>query len=245
MARLHLHLSAHEEPCNYLEGLVATMEYRVMTHVTPQEQEALLERGWRRFGAQYFRPVCGACSECVSLRIPVATFRHSKSQRRAWRKCAGLRVTVRAPVADEERLALYRAWHSHREQTRGWPSSPMDLEEYGRVFCLVHEGAREFDYYLGDRLVAVGFVDETPRALSSIYFFYHPDVADLSLGVASVLFEVEWAKKRQRPHVYLGYRIAHCPSTAYKSQYAPHELLRGRPELTEPAVWSAPSAEGE
>jgi arginine-tRNA-protein transferase len=208
-----------------------------MTRVTPEEQEALLERGWRRFGAQYFRPVCGACAECVSLRVPVATFQPTKSQRRAWRKCGGLRVTVRTPLADEERLALYRAWHGQREHTRGWPASPMDLEEFGRVFCLAHEGAREFDYYDGNRLLAVGFVDETPHALSSIYFFYHPDAAHLSLGVASVLFEIEWARSRQRPHVYLGYRIAGCPSTAYKSQYSPHELLVGRPELDQPAAW--------
>lgn len=237
MARLHLHLSAHDEPCNYLEGLTATTEYRVMTRVSPDEQQALIERGWRRFGAQYFRPVCGACAECVSLRVPVAGFRPSKSQRRAWRKCQSLRVSVRTPVADEERLALYRAWHGERERARGWPVSPMDLGEYSRVFCMAHDGAREFDYYEGDRLVAIGFVDETPGALSSIYFFYHPDVAHLSLGVASVLFEIEWARTRHRPHVYLGYRIAGCPSTAYKSQYAPYELLIGRPEFAEPAVW--------
>ncbi len=237
MARLHLHLSAHEETCNYLEGLVATTEYRVMTRVSPEEHEALLERGWRRFGAQYFRPVCGACAECVSLRVPVATFQPAKNQRRAWRKCQHLRVTVRTPVADEERLALYHAWHAQRENERGWPVSPMDLEEYGRVFCMAHEGAREFDYYEGERLVAVGLVDETPHALSSIYFFYHPDVARLSIGVASVLFEIEWARSRHRPHVYLGYRIAGCPSTAYKSQYIPHELLAGRPELGQVAVW--------
>ena len=239
MARLHLHLAAHEESCNYLEGLIATTEYRVMTRVSPEEQEALLERGWRRFGAQYFRPVCGGCAECVSLRIPVATFQATKSQRRAWRKCQQLRVTVRSPVADPERLALYRAWHAEREGARGWQASPMDLEEYGRVFCLPHEGAREFDYYDGGRLVAVGFVDETPHALSSIYFFYHPDVAGLSIGVASVLFEIEWARSRHRPHVYLGYRIAGCASTAYKSQYAPHELLQGRPEFGDTPVWQA------
>src|SRR5258706_15988554 len=114
MARLHLHLSAHEEQCNYLEGLVATTEYRVMTRVSPEEQEALLERGWRRFGAQYFRPVCGACAECVSLRVPVATFLPSKTQRRAWRKCQHLRVTVRSPVVDEKRLLLYPEWDPHR-----------------------------------------------------------------------------------------------------------------------------------
>ena len=64
------------------------MEYRVMTNVTPDELEWMLTRGWRRFGHLYFRPACPACSECVSLRIPVATFAPTKSQRRAWKRCA-------------------------------------------------------------------------------------------------------------------------------------------------------------
>lgn len=241
MAELHFHLPAHDELCHYLPGHLATMEYRVMTRVTPGEQEALLERGWRRFGAQYFRPVCAGCRECVSLRVPVATFRPTKSQRRAWRKCQHLRVMVRAPVADEERLELYRTWHAFRENARGWQPSPMELEEYSRTFCLPHIGAQEIDYFDGSRLVAVGFVDETPHAVSSIYFFYHPDLRRHSIGVASVLFEMEWARQHGRAHVYLGYRISRCPSTAYKSHYGPHELLIGRPGFAERAVWQAAS----
>ncbi len=169
--------------------------------------------------------------------MPSAGFRPTKSQRRAWRKCEHLRVAVRPPVADEERLALYRAWHAFREEACGWHPSPMDLEEYARTFCMPNVGAQEFAYFDGPRLVAVGFVDETPHALSSIYFFYHPDLRERSLGVASVLFEIEWARQRGRRHVYLGYRISGCPSTAYKSQYGPHELLLGRPDFGETAVW--------
>jgi arginine-tRNA-protein transferase len=237
MAELHLHLPAESEPCAYLPGLLATTEYRFMTDVTAAEMEHLLERGWRRFGAAYFRPVCTQCLECVSLRIPVSEFSPTKSQRRAWRKCANLRVATRAPVADAERLELYRAWHAMREQTRGWQANDLNLEQYHRAYCIPHPCARELDYYDGNRLVAVGLVDETPRAVSSVYFYYHPDIAHLSLGVASVLFEVEWARQRGRQNVYLGYRIAGCPSTAYKSQFGPHELLTERPDIGEPAVW--------
>ena len=237
MAELHLHLPAESEPCAYLGGLVATTEYRFMTEVTPVEMDHLLERGWRRFGAAYFRPVCAKCLECVSLRIPVAGFVPSKSQRRAWRKSSNLRVVSRAPIADAERLELYRAWHSMRETTRGWNANDLDLEQYHRAYCLPNACARELDYYEGGKLVAVGLVDETPRAVSSVYFYYHPDVAHLSLGVASVLFEVEWARQRGKGHVYLGYRILGCPSTAYKAQFGPHELLLDRPGLHETAKW--------
>jgi arginine-tRNA-protein transferase len=92
-------------------------------------------------------------------------------------------------------------------------------------------------YFDGERLVAIGLVDVTPNALSSIYFFYHPDVAAISVGVASVLFEIEWARRLGCTHLYLGYRIIGCPSTAYKGQYGPHELLQGRPEGNDAAVW--------
>jgi leucyl-tRNA---protein transferase len=242
MAKLHLHLPAEIEPCGYLANRAATTDYRVMTDVSPAELEWMLERGWRRFGHLYFRPVCAGCAECVSLRIPVATFRPSKSQRRARKRCANLRVEVRTPVADAERLGLYLVWHAMREESRGWKSSATDLEQYSRTFCVEHPCALEVDYYDGDRLVGVGFVDETPHALSSIYFFYHPDVRALGLGVASVLFEIEWARQCGHRYVYLGYRVRDCPSTNYKSQFEPHELMAARPEFDEPAQWLAPGS---
>ncbi len=237
MARLHMHLEAAEEPCGYLQGLQATMEYKLMTDVNPEELELLLEHGWRRFGATYFRPVCASCRECVSLRVPVARFAPSKSQRRALRSCSGLRVNVRAPVADEERFALYLAWHRMREETRGWKTSCETLENYAETFCFPHPCAREFDYFDGERLVGVGFVDETPRAASSVYFFYDPEWSGRSLGSASVLFEVAWAGDRGRDHLYLGYRVQGCASTAYKARYRPHELLHGSVPLDMPACW--------
>ena len=236
MARQHWH-SKVEELCPYLPGLPALTEYRILTDVTPGEHEHLLAHGWRRFGPQYFRPKCASCMECVSLRIPVATFQPTKSQRRARRKCAHLRIEIGAPQVTEERLELFRAWHAMREESRGWVPSVMDADSYITTFCHPHACAREMAYFDGSRLIAVGLVDATANAVSSIYFFYHPDARAWSPGVASVLFEIEWARQMGCAHVYLGYRVLGCPSTAYKAHYGPHELLTGRPELEDASVW--------
>jgi leucyl-tRNA---protein transferase len=236
MARELWHVDL-DEPCPYLPDLGATTDYRILTEVTPEEHEQMIVRGWRRFGMQYFRPRCASCTECVSLRVPLATFHPTKSQRRAWRKCGHLQVAIGVPQADEERVALFQAWHAMRERTRAWKPATMDLREYDLTFCPPNACAREMAYFDGGRLVAIGLVDVTPNALSSIYFFYHPDIAASSLGVASVLFEGEWARRAGCTHLYLGYRVKACPSTAYKSQYGPHELLQGRPEMDEEPVW--------
>lgn len=237
MATLHLHLPEEREPCGYLAGREATMEYRVMTEVSPAELEWLLIRGWRRFGHLYFRPACPGCVECVSVRLPVETFTPSKSQRRARKRCDHLRVVTREPIVDDERLDLYHAWHCMREDTRGWRPSRIGVDEYTRTFAEPHPCALEMDYYDGERLVGVGLIDETPNALSSIYFFYHPDTRSIGLGVASILFEIEYAKGRGLGHVYLGYRVRDCPSTAYKAQFKPHDLLIDRPAFHESPQW--------
>ncbi|MDR3405202.1 MAG: arginyltransferase [Chthoniobacter sp.] len=236
MAR-ELWQAALDEPCPYLADLEATTDYRILTEVTPEEHEEMIVRGWRRFGMQYFRPCCAGCAECVSLRVPVATFEPTRSQRRAWRKSGHLTVKIGAPQANEERVALFHAWHAMREDTRGWKPTTMTLREYALTFCTPNVCAREMSYFDGERLVAIGHIDVTSNAVSSIYFFYHPNVSACSLGVASVLFEIEWARRMERPHLYLGYRVSGCPSTAYKSHYGPHELLQGRPEMEEAPVW--------
>src|SRR5207248_4498768 len=102
----------------------------------------------------------------------------------------------------------------------------------------------EWCYYLGDRLVGVGYVDhlaDTPGAgcrapkaqpstlpeggLSAIYFFYDPDERHRSLGTWNVLRLIEHARQRRIPYVYLGYYVAGCPSMIYKSRFGPNQVL--------------------
>jgi arginine-tRNA-protein transferase len=214
--------------CAYLPDRRASLDVRVMVDVTPDDTDALLERGWRRFGPIYFRPACATCAECVSLRVVVDHFTPSKSQRRAARAGARLRRAVGVPRVDAERLALYARWHAEREQARGWEPNPQSRDRYALEFAYPHPCAREAAFYdddAGGRLVGVGLFDATPRALSAAFFFHDPDYARLSLGTANVLALVADARASGRPHVYLGYRVAGCASLQYKATFRPHELL--------------------
>ncbi len=240
MARLLHTLVEPPHACPYLADREAQLEIRVQIEVTADELDAMLARGWRRFGPVYFRPACASCRECVTLRVLANEFAPSKSQRRAAKNARRLRRVVSVPKIDEERLALYRKWHAQREDARGWDPSPIDAQRYGFDFAFPHPSVREVafrDPDDGDRLVGLGIVDETPNALSAVYFFWDPERAPASLGVAHVVMLIEDARARGMPYVYLGYRVLDCPSLVYKSRYGPHELLDGRPDDGEPPRW--------
>jgi arginine-tRNA-protein transferase len=228
-------------PCAYLPSQSASLEVRVMLDVTGDEMDAMLERGWRRFGPIYFRPACASCSECVSLRVRADRFEPSKSQRRAARGCQRLRRVVGPPKVDAERLSLYARWHEGREDVRGWQPNGQTPERYSLEFAFPHPCSREAAFYDDEnagRLVGVGLFDATPRALSAAFFFHDPDYARLSLGTANILALIDDARASSRRYVYLGYRVEGCTSLRYKSAFRPHELLRDRPEsLDDASPW--------
>lgn len=232
-------LKEEPRPCSYLPERPATLEHRIMLDVTPLELESLLERGWRRFGPDYFRPSCPNCSQCVPTRVPTATFQPSKSQRRAKKKCAHFSVQIAAPRFDEERLELYHRWHGQREVIRGWDEAELSERSYRLQFTFPHPAAREISFRdpTSNRLVGVGLCDETPHAWSAIYFFYDPEYAHLSLGTANVVTQIENARNHGIPYVYLGYCVESCPSLAYKATFRPQQRLVGWPNDDEEPRW--------
>jgi arginine-tRNA-protein transferase len=143
-------------------------------------------------------------------------------------RAAGVRVEVGEPEVDDVRLELYRRWHAEREVERGWKPDRIASDSYAMQFCFPHPAAREFSYWEGDRLLAVGIADRTPHALSAVYCYYDPQRRDLSLGTFNVLSAIEYAREQGLAHVYLGYRVEGCDSLRYKGRFRPQESLRGR-----------------
>jgi arginine-tRNA-protein transferase len=231
------HWFSEPHQCAYLPDRTASLEYRLMLEVGPLELDHLLERGWRRFGPAYFKPGCRGCSECVPLRIPVNEFRASKTQRRIWNHASRFELVVRPPLVDQERLDLYHRWHLSQGERRGWSEDTIDAEEYYHQFAFPHPCVREYAYYDREKLIAIAIVDETPRSLSAVYTYHDPDYRRFSLGTASILFQIEEAKRGGKDWLYLGYRVIGCGSSEYKAVFQPHELLVGWPELHEKPSW--------
>uniref|UniRef100_A0A8C7NEJ6 Arginyl-tRNA--protein transferase 1 n=1 Tax=Oncorhynchus mykiss TaxID=8022 RepID=A0A8C7NEJ6_ONCMY len=109
-------------------------------------------------------------------------------------------------------------------------------------------GSFHQQYWLDGRIVAVGVVDILPTCVSSVYLYYHPDFASLSLGSYSALREVAFTRQlqKQSPKLcfyYLGFYIHSCNKMRYKGQYQPSDLLCPETYVFVPIECCIPSLE--
>lgn len=91
-------------------------------------------------------------------------------------------------------------------------------------------GSFHQQYWLDGRIVAVGVIDILPFCVSSVYLYYDPEFASLSLGSYSALREIDFTRQLQKQspklsYYYLGFYIHSCPKMRYKGQYRPSDLL--------------------
>ncbi len=227
--------------CPYLPDATASLNYRILLHVSSPDYAEMLRRGWRRFGCEFFRPGCPSCSECRSLRLKLDDFTPSRSQRRALARNREIEVVVDAATVTPEHVRLYNAYHADMHLRKDWPQQSHTLQTYYQSFVMGDWAfARELRYYDQGKLVGVALADITPDAMSCIYFYHDPDWRSQSPGVFSVLQQIAYARKLGLTSVYLGYWVSGSRSMAYKAQYRPHELLVGYPDDADEPVWKSP-----
>ncbi|MCA9035567.1 MAG: arginyltransferase [Planctomycetaceae bacterium] len=237
MAR-ELEIVGDQHDCAYLSGRTAQMTFRYALELPEQRYSALLERGWRRFGRSLFRPICGGCRECQPLRICINEFQPSKSQRRILARNQEINLTIQSPRVTQEYLDLYDRYHADMNRRRNWPSREITADQYHESFVEGNFGfSREFIYRLNGKLVGLGIVDITQSAMSSIYFFYAPELRSLSLGTFSVLKELEAGRQLKKAHLYMGYYIRDCGSMNYKNRFPPYQILENFVDDSKTPAW--------
>jgi arginine-tRNA-protein transferase len=214
--------------CSYLEGRQATTLF-----LDPQEApnsgvyDALALLGFRRSGSHLYRPHCGDCRACISVRVPIADFTPNRTQKKLLRRNADLTIEEGPALFDPEHYRLYA--HYIRSRHADGDMFPPSHEQYRTFLTSRDEYARLISFRLDGRLVAVAAMDRMSHGLSAIYTFYDPDEAfqSRSLGTYAVLWQIEQARREALAHLYLGYWIRDCRKMNYKQHFQPLEYLDG------------------
>jgi arginine-tRNA-protein transferase len=212
-------------PCPYLEGRT---ERRMVTELMGKDATDLNDRlslaGFRRSHTIAYTPICDSCTACVSVRVPVKTFRPSKTQRKILNRNADLTVEICSPSASPEQFALFK---SYIETRHG--DGDMALMGEADYRSLVEEtpvrsSLIEFRDPQG-ALVAGCLTDRLYDGFSAVYSFFDTTQNTRSLGTYMVLWLIDRARLQGLQYVYLGYWVQGSAKMDYKRNFRPLEAF--------------------
>jgi arginine-tRNA-protein transferase len=209
--------------CPYLPDQVARMPLSFPTAaMTPDRLDLLLEAGYRRSGSFFYRTQCPGCDACEPLRLDVAEFQPSRSQRRVWNR--GNRVfetRLSPPIVDAERVRLFNLHRNSRQLDQG--NHPVGPTDYRRFLLDSPCELVELSLWLEGRLVAVSNTDVGRRSLSAVYCYFDPVAARWSPGTYAILKQIQLARRTDRRWLYLGLYVAANRHLNYKARFLPHQ----------------------
>lgn len=224
--------------CDYYGDRYSYFRYFFIQDCSKSLCQALIERGFRRFGEYFFTPMCAGCSECISIRQRVGDFVLSKSHRRVIAKNVQTSITIARPSISDEKLWLYDKYHQVMEGKKGWNYQEMSADSYRESFVDGYgDFGYEISYKIDGKLAGVGYFDLLHHGISAAYFFYDHKFSKLSLGTFNILTQLLIAKSKNLPYFYPGYWIKDHHSVGYKERFTPFEVLVNTPEIFDLPIW--------
>jgi len=195
------------------------LQEKLLRKVPPEQMDEMLAEGWRHFGTHFFRYNIAlnkdGMHDVIPLRVRLKDHNHSKSQRKTLRKGGQFSFHFSKVEVTEEMEALFGLHSLKFEADR--PRSVWEIiSREPNVPC----ANKQLSVYDGGRLIAVSFMDVTPKAISSIYGFYDLNYKDFRLGILTMLQEIEFAKAAEKQYYYHGYCFAEPSFYDYKKRFS-------------------------
>lgn len=201
--------------------------------VGPVMLDILLAAGWRHFGTHFFRYNFGIYNDeirrVLPLRIRVNDLRLSKSQRRVLTRNLDLHTEI-APLAISPEI--HDLFHRHKSRFKsGVPDSIFDFVSRtadGPTDC------RILTVRDNDEIIAASFFDIGDSSVSSIYGIFDPERSSRSLGIYTMLEEIEFARENAKPLYYHGYAFEGESFYDYKKRFGALEIFDWKGNWAEP-----------
>ncbi|MGN6282610.1 arginyltransferase [Frateuria sp.] len=181
-----------------------------------------LERGFRRAGGHLYYPNCPQCRACTPCRIDVEHFVPDRGQRRCLKRNADLTVIECMAGYNAERHALYERYLRTRHAGGGMDEA--DASDFRRFLTAPWSPTLFLELRRGERLLAVAVTDVCINGLSAVYTFFDPDESARSLGTYAILQQVQLARRRGLPWLYLGFWIEGHEKMDYKRRFHPLQV---------------------
>ena len=195
-------------------------EQDYLPNVTPSRLDLLLANGWRHFGPSFFRYSLtidrGEIRRVIPLRIRLADFSLSRSQKRILARNRDTELIIRPTTIDQEKEAIF---DRHKERfTANVPDSirnflsprPATIPCRNDELCVCHE----------DRLIAVSFLDIGALSASAVYAIFEPAESARSLGIYLILRGIDYAKQLNLKYYYPGYAYRERSFYDYKKRFS-------------------------
>ncbi len=209
-----------EDKCPYISSEMESHEYFFADEIKKDEMDFLLAKGWRKFGHFLFRPQCLNCHKCIPLRVLVQQYKKSKSQRRIANRNSDIKTRFGKLQFKDAHFELY---YKH-SRVRFNKNDIQSREDFIQTFYIGTGKQVLSEFYLEDKLIAFGILDEGVNSLSSVYFVFDTDYEKRNLGTFGAMKEIEYALANNLQYYYLGYWIEENKSMKYKNSFKKHQL---------------------
>ena len=213
-------------PCPYLPGRFERKVFIELRGKRSNEiHNQLAKAGFRRSQGIVYRPLCDGCKACVPVRVLAENFKPKKWMRRIISKTANIRVEEFSPSATAEQFTVFQKYLMRRHSKGSMMG--MDFCEFKAMIEDTPGPTSIIEFRDPDgALAGACLTDVLSDGLSMVYSFYDPELENLSMGSAIILWHLRKAAESGLKYVYLGYWIEESKKMAYKIRFTPIEALQ-------------------
>ncbi len=193
--------------------------------------DRLMSEGWYHYDRYFIRFNRRRTATSVPLRVDLSKFKLSKSQRRVLKLNADLDLDI-LPLSPEMNDAEVLLFNRHRSRLGSNAPEKVKLPRpnaHNKKIWVFENG----------HLIAASYLEMGNNSSYGYYGIFSPEIKWRSLGIFTMLKEIEYSIEQRKEFYYMGYSFEHPSIYDYKKRfhalerYDWHGFWKKYPRLTE------------